>query len=175
MSELLKVAPDHIVAIDYKLRLEDGHIEDSNEGDEPLVYLHGHGQMIPGLERALEGKVPGDSDRVRIPPEEAYGPHDPEKLFKEAPDRFGFPVEVGMVLQGQLDGGHHFPIRVVAVAPDAITLDPNHPLAGKTLDFEVTVLAVRPATPEELAHGHSHDGDCEPEQCGCCEHDCDGR
>jgi FKBP-type peptidyl-prolyl cis-trans isomerase SlyD len=175
MPELLKVAPDHIVAIDYTLRLEDGQVADYSEGEEPLVYLHGHGQMIPGLERALEGKVAGDSDRVRIPPEEAYGPHDPSKIFKEAPDRFGFPVEVGMVLQGQMGGGHSFPLRVLAVESDGVTLDPNHPLAGKTLDFEVTVMAVRPATQDELRHGHSHDGGCEPEQCGCCDHDCDGR
>lgn len=175
MTEEFKVAPDHIVAIDYKLLLDDGEIVDSTEGDEPLIYLHGHDQIVPGLERALEGKAPGESDHIRVPPEDGYGVYDPSKIFKEAPDRFGFAVEVGMVVQGQLDDGQHFPIKVLAVDEDAVTLDGNHPLAGKTLDFQITVLAVRPATQEEIDHGHAHDGGCghghDHGHGGCCGHD----
>lgn len=173
MSEPVKIAPDHIVSIAYKLRIEDGRLADETKAGEPLVYLHGHGHMMPGLERALEGKVSGDSGRFRIPPEDAYGPHDPSRIFTEAPDRFGFPVEVGMVLQAQAGEGRTFPIQVVAVEPDGITLDSNHPLAGKTLDFEVDVLSVRAATPEELRMARSGGEGCSPHQCGSCGMGCE--
>jgi FKBP-type peptidyl-prolyl cis-trans isomerase SlyD len=172
MTEEFKVAKDHVVAIDYKLHLEDGQLADSTQEGEPLLYLHGRGHMVPGLESALEGKAAGWSGKFRIPPEEAYGPHDPAKIFKESPDRFGFEVKVGTVIQGRLGGGRSFPIQVIAVEPDSVTLDPNHPLAGKTLDFDVKVLAVRPATPEELQHSNSNDEGCGPDQCSCCGHDC---
>ncbi len=156
MAEQAKIARDQVVSIDYRLLDDDGSLIETTEGDEPLTYLHGRGELVPGLERALEGKVPGDTGKFHVPAADAYGDRDPEKVLREPMDRFGFPVEVGQVLQARLEDGGAISFQVLAVDADGVTLDANHPLAGKNLNFEVTVRAVRPATEEELSHGHAH-------------------
>jgi FKBP-type peptidyl-prolyl cis-trans isomerase SlyD len=154
-----KIEKGLVVSIDYKLTDDDGKLIDSSEGDEPLSYLHGHNQILPGLESALEGKVVGDTEKVHVAAGEGYGELDPEKVFAVPRDRFDFDVSVGQTLQAQMEDGQTVPFQVVELKEDSVILDGNHPLAGKALNFEVKVVAVRQATTEELDHGHAHEGD----------------
>ncbi len=156
MTERAIIGRDHVVSIDYRLTDEQGELIDTSDGAEPLVYLHGHGQIIPGLEAALDGKPQGHKDRVVIPPADGYGESDPELIFTEPKDSFEFEVEVGQLLEARDEDGESYEYNVVAVDAKGVTLDGNHPLAGKTLTFDITVVDVRPATEEELAHGHVH-------------------
>ena len=148
-----------VATIDYTLTDEKGEVLDTSEEDGPLSYLHGYGNVVPGLENALEGKTVGDSIQATLPPAEGYGEHD-EKLVEVLP-RNKFPdgeIEVGMRFHGQSHGARRV-LTVVAVDETKVTVDGNHPLAGKILKFDVTVRGVRDATEEELEHGHVHDGD----------------
>jgi FKBP-type peptidyl-prolyl cis-trans isomerase SlyD len=156
MPEPAIIGRDQIVSLDYRLTDEHGELIDSSEEGEPLVYLHGHGQIVPGLETALDGKPVGHSDRVVVTPVDGYGESDPELIFIEPKASFGFDVEVGAMLEARDPDGEAYEYQVVAVTNEGVTLDGNHPLAGKTLHFEVTVTGVRPASEEELAHGHAH-------------------
>jgi len=156
MSDSIPVGPGCVVTLHYTLSLQEGEIFETSEGDEPLSYLHGSGQVIPGLERALEGKRAGDTGTFVVAPEDGYGLHDPERVFKEKRQRFGFDVAEGQVLEAHLEDGTRLPFQVVAVDENEVTLDGNHPLAGKTLHFAIRVLEVREATEEEKAHGHVH-------------------
>jgi FKBP-type peptidyl-prolyl cis-trans isomerase SlyD len=153
----MSITRDSVVSIHYTLKNASGEVIDSSAGGEPLAYLHGHGNLIPGLERELTGKQPGDKLQVTVPPAEGYGEYDPQ-LVQRVPRRAlkGISdVRVGMRLQTQ---GEHGPraVTVTQLAGDMVTLDGNHPLAGNPLHFEVEVTGVRPATAEELAHGHVH-------------------
>jgi FKBP-type peptidyl-prolyl cis-trans isomerase SlyD len=159
MAEPLLIAPDHVISIEYVLTDDAGEELDSNKGGEPLSYLHGHGQIVPGLERELTGKPVGHVATITVPPEEGYGEHDAERLVTVGRNRFEFEPEAGQVLEASLPQGGSVPFVVVEVNKDTVVLDGNHPLAGKTLHFEIKVLGVRQATAEELEHGHSHDGD----------------
>jgi FKBP-type peptidyl-prolyl cis-trans isomerase SlyD len=154
----MKITKDSVVSIDYRLHLGDGEVVDASEPGDPLVYLHGHGETVPGLEKALEGKAAGDSLQVKVSPEEGYGRHDPEKI-EEVP-RSEFPEElelkVGSILTATDDDGLEMDFLVKEMRGDSVVVDFNHPLAGKTLHFDVTVREVRAATPEELEHGHVH-------------------
>jgi FKBP-type peptidyl-prolyl cis-trans isomerase SlyD len=156
MPESEIIGRDQIVSLDYRLTDERGELIDSSEEGEPLVYLHGHGQIIPGLEKALDGKPVGHAGRVVVDPVDGYGVSDPELVFVEPKASFGFDVEVGAMLEARDPDGESYEYQVVAVTDEGVTLDGNHPLAGKTLTFEVTVTGVRPASEEELAHGHAH-------------------
>jgi FKBP-type peptidyl-prolyl cis-trans isomerase SlyD len=144
---------DHVVTIRYVLRVE-GEVIDQGE----LPYLHGHGNIIPGLEEALEGKQVGDSLQVSVPPEKAYGPEDPEGVRVIPRDQFppDAPLEPGTQLFAQDESGQVMPFWIMEVEGDEVTIDFNHPLAGETLDFDVTISSIRAATPEELEHGHVH-------------------
>jgi FKBP-type peptidyl-prolyl cis-trans isomerase SlyD len=146
-----------VVGINYTLTDDEGTVLDTNAGGEPLAYLHGHGQIVAGLEKALEGQTLGNKVQISVPPEEGYGPSDPERRFDMPRDRFDFDVKAGDVVQAQLPDGQAVPLQVLEVKDDAVTLDGNHPLAGKTLNFDVEVINMREATAEELDHGHSHD------------------
>lgn len=162
MSEELKIKEGMVVSLDYTLRLDDGEVVDSSEGDEPLQYLHGYGQIIPGLEKALVGLAVGDSKTVVVPPDEAYGDMDME-AFEIVP-RSMFPddleLEEGLELSlRDAETDEPFDATIAEIRETEVMLDFNHPLAGETLYFEVSVPAIRPATAEELAHGHSHEGD----------------
>jgi FKBP-type peptidyl-prolyl cis-trans isomerase SlyD len=152
----MNVADQKVVSIDYTLTNNAGEVIDSSKGREPLAYLHGAGNIIPGLEKALEGKQSGDSVQAKIPPEEGYGVKDPQLVQAVPRDRFpAKDISVGMQFQAQ-GGGQTRVVTVVGVDPDNVTIDANHPLAGETLNFDVKVVEVRDATPEELSHGHVH-------------------
>jgi FKBP-type peptidyl-prolyl cis-trans isomerase SlyD len=156
MASPLLIAPDHVVSLEYHLTDDAGETLDSNKGGEPLSYLHGHDQIVPGLERALDGKAVGHEASVTVSAEDGYGARDEERLVTVGRDRFEFEPEAGQVLEASLPSGGSVPFVVVEVTKDTVVLDGNHPLAGKTLHFEVKVLGVRPASAEELEHGHVH-------------------
>ncbi|MBZ4335725.1 peptidylprolyl isomerase [Corallococcus interemptor] len=153
----MKVSNGRVVALDYRLHLGDGQIIDQSGPGQPLAYLHGHKQIVPGLEGALDGLGVGESKQVVVTPEQGYGVHKPEGV-RNVP-RTMLPTtylpQVGGTLMAQTEDGD-VPLRIIAVNPDSVVVDLNHPLAGKTLHFDVTVREVRDATQEELAHGHVH-------------------
>ena len=159
MSEQLKIKEGMVVSLEYTLRLDDEEIVDSSEGDEPLEYLHGYGQIIPGLEKALAGLTVGDSKTVVVPPTEAYGEINME-AFEIVP-RSMFPddleLEEGLELSlRDAETNEPFDASIAEIRETEVMLDFNHPLAGETLHFKVRIPAMRPATEEELAHGHAH-------------------
>lgn len=153
----MQIAKHKVATIDYTLTDANNSVIDTSEGGEPLSYIHGIGNIIPGLEAALAGKNPGDSIQVSIPPGDAYGERD-DSLTQAVPrERFESPesIEVGMQFHTEGDAGPMV-VTVVDVSNESITVDANHPLAGMTLNFAVTVREVRDATEEELSHGHVH-------------------
>ena len=157
----MQIQKNRVVSIHYTLANKQGEVIDSSEGQGPLTYLHGENQLINGLEKALEGKEPGENVNVTVPPEEAYGPVLTE-LFQEVPRSAFANIENlhdGMQLQAQTEEGQIRHVRVVKVGDDTVKIDVNHPLAGEELHFDVTVENVREATAEEVDHGHVHDGD----------------
>ncbi len=153
----MSVSNNKVVHIHYKLTNDKGEVLDTSEGRAPLAYIQGKGNIIPGLEKALEGKEKGDDLTVTIPPEEAYGVHD-ERLIQVLP-RSSFQgveeIKPGMQFQATIEG-HPQILTVTKVEGDEITVDANHPLAGESLTFDVTVTDIRDATEDELAHGHVH-------------------
>jgi FKBP-type peptidyl-prolyl cis-trans isomerase SlyD len=153
----MPIADNDVVTFHYTLRGDSDEVIDSSAGGEPLAYLHGHGNIVPGLERELAGKGVGDRLQVRVPAAQGYGEYD-RALVQKVPRRTlkGIAnLRVGLRLQAA-----HQAVTVTHIAGDMVTLDGNHPLAGKNLNFDVEITAVRPATEEELAHGHVHgDGD----------------
>ncbi len=154
----MQIADNAVVAIDYTLRDTDGEVIDASPEGQPLQYLHGAGNIIPGLEKALEGKTAGEDIDVNIPPEEAYGERD-DRLQQDVPLSMfeGVDnVEAGMRFQAQTQSGTQV-VTVAAVSGDNITVDANHPLAGQTLNFKVKVSEVREASSEEIEHGHVHE------------------
>lgn len=152
------IAKDTAVSIHYTLTLDGGKVIDSSECKDPLVYLHGHGNIIPGLERELLGKSTGEKLNVRVTPEDGYGVHNPG-LIQQVP-REAFQgvetLEVGMMFQAPGEGGHIQLIRITGIEGETITVDGNHELAGKTLNFAVEISEIREASAEELSHGHVH-------------------
>ncbi|MCP2013952.1 FKBP-type peptidyl-prolyl cis-trans isomerase SlyD [Deinococcus sp. HSC-46F16] len=151
----MNITQDKVVEIDYVLKV-DGEVVDASEGGEPLTYLHGHNNIIPGLERALEGKRQGDSLHVTVQPEDGYGARDEDNIETLDREDFEDDIEVGATYYAQAEDGSVLPFTVLAVEGDTVQVDFNAPLAGKVLDFDVTVKAVRDATAEELEHGHAH-------------------
>lgn len=153
----MQIANDVVVSIEYTLTDDQGNVIDSSVGGEPLAYLHGAGNIIPGLEVALEGKQVGDSLKVSVAPADGYGEKD-EGLLQVVPRsmfRGVDQIEPGMQFHAQTDYGMQV-ITVAKVEGDNVTVDGNHPLAGQNLNFDVKVLEVRAATAEELEHGHVH-------------------
>jgi FKBP-type peptidyl-prolyl cis-trans isomerase SlyD len=153
----MQISTGKVVSIDYTLTDDQKHVIDSSEGGEPLTYLHGVGQLIPGLEKELEGKTSGDHLDVTIAPADGYGERDDAKLKvvpRTAIQGVG-DLEIGMQLQASTAHGHQV-VTITKVEGDDVTLDANHPLAGATLHFDVTIREVRDATTEELDHGHVH-------------------
>ena len=146
-----------VVAIHYTLTDDAGVVLDASQPDRPLVYLHGAGNIIPGLEQQLLGRASGDQFVAVVSAAEAYGErvddmvqHMPRDMFQEDQE-----IEVGMRFSGNTPQGQ-ITVVVTEIEGDTVTLDGNHPLAGKTLHFDVTVDSVRPATEQELLHGHVH-------------------
>jgi FKBP-type peptidyl-prolyl cis-trans isomerase SlyD len=152
------IAKDKAVSIHYTLTLDGGKIIDSSEGKDPLVYLHGHGNIVPGLERELLGKATGEELNVRVAPEDGYGVHNAGLIQKVPREAFQGvdTLEVGMMFQAPGESGHIQLIRVTEIEGETITVDGNHELAGKTLNFAVEISEVREASAEELSHGHVH-------------------
>lgn len=151
----MNVTQDKVVDLDYKLTV-DGELIDHSEPGEPLVYLQGHSNIIPGLERALEGKAVGDSLQVTVQPEDGYGERDEDAVEDLSREDFDDDIEVGATYYAQAEDGSVIPFTVLEVNGDSVKVDFNPPLAGKVLHFDVKVLAVRDATAEELDHGHAH-------------------
>jgi len=153
----MQIAQNSVVSFHYTLTDDQGQVLDSSEGREPLVYLQGVGQIVPGLEKAMEGRQVGDQFKVDVVPEEGYGVHHAE-LVQEVP-REAFQgvedIQPGMQFQGRGPQGV-INVTVTKVDSDKVHIDGNHPLAGQTLHFDVEVTDVRQASEEELAHGHVH-------------------
>lgn len=163
-NQNLSVKDDVVVSIDYTLRLDDGEVVDSSEGREPLQYLHGRGQIVPGLERELYGMNVGDEKSVTVTAEEGYGDYDDERLQRVPLSNFpdDIDLEEGMsVRMRDVNTDQLFDAYIDEIDDEAVTLDFNHPLAGETLFFDIKVVDVREASSDELAHGHAHDGDHE--------------
>ena len=159
----MNIQNNSAVSFHYSLTDDDGISIDSSEGKEPLGYLHGAGNIIPGLEKALEGKKVGDSLTVAVTAAEGYGEVQKE-LIQEVPHEAfqGIDnIEPGMQFEAQTGQGGSVPVTVIAVTEEIVTVDGNHPLAGKNLNFDVTITEVREASEEELAHGHTHGADGE--------------
>jgi len=157
----MQIAKNKVVSIHYTLKNDAGTVIDSSEGDAPLVYLHGAQNIIPGLEKALEGKVSDDALEVSIDAVDAYGEYNKE-LTQVVPSNMFEGVdtlEPGMEFQAETADGMQV-IRIAAVNGDEVTIDGNHPLAGERLHFDVNVAEVRDATADEISHGHIHSEGC---------------
>jgi FKBP-type peptidyl-prolyl cis-trans isomerase SlyD len=153
----MSITRDQVVSIHYTLKNDAGEVLDHSADGEPLTYLHGHGNLIPGLERELAGKNAGDKLQVTIAPADAYGEYDPQLVQRVARRSLKglADIRIGMRLQAQSGHGARA-VTVTQIVGDMVTLDGNHPLAGNTLHFEVEVAEVRAATEAELSHGHVH-------------------
>ena len=154
------VNDDVVVSLDYTLTV-DGQVVDSTEGDEPLQFLQGHQNIIPGLERELNGMHIGQSKTVIVPAADAYGEIDPDNIVDVPRDEFPteIPLETGIELEVKNADGEVLTATIAEVTADSVQLDFNHPLAGKELTFNVTVVDLRAPTEEEMAHGHVHADD----------------
>jgi FKBP-type peptidyl-prolyl cis-trans isomerase SlyD len=153
-----KVKDGLVVGLDYTLRLDDGEVIDSSGDNEPLEFLQGGGQIIPGLEQALYGMTVGDEKNVVVQPDDGYGEEDPNAYQTVPRDTFPADLDLtpGRGLQLRDQQGQVFVAYVSELKPDGVVLDFNHPLAGETLHFDVKIASLRQATNEELEHGHSH-------------------
>ena len=153
----MQIAQNTVAAFHYTLTDDAGQVIDSSNGREPLTYMHGKGQIVPGLEKQMEGRKAGDKFNADVAPAEGYGEHQAE-LMQEVP-REAFQgvedIQPGMQFQGQGPQGV-VNVTVTKVEDGKVHIDGNHPLAGKTLHFAIEVADVREATKEELEHGHMH-------------------
>jgi FKBP-type peptidyl-prolyl cis-trans isomerase SlyD len=156
----MQITKHKIVTIDYTLTNVKGTVLDSSLGAEPLTFIQGVGSIIPGLENALEGKSSGDKFTVHIIPEEGYGPRNEALTQVVSKDLFVDvkELQVGMQFEAQTNAGKQL-LTITRIEGNDVTIDGNHPLAGETLKFDVTVREVRDATKEELSHGHAHGPD----------------
>lgn len=153
----MQIADRRVAQFHYTLTNDQGEVIDSSTGHDPLTYLHGKGNIVPGLEKALVGKQAGDMLKVSVPPDEGYGLLLPEMIQVVPRDSFQGVDEIkaGMRFQAQTEHGPLM-VRVTQVTEDSVTVDGNHELAGQTLHFEIEVTDVRDASVEEVLHGHVH-------------------
>ncbi|GAB6070172.1 peptidylprolyl isomerase [Thiomicrorhabdus hydrogeniphila] len=152
----MSIQQDKVALIEYTLTNQHGEQIDASNGN-PLAYLHGHQNLIPGLEAELEGKAVGDKFTANIPAEQAYGER-VDALVQTVPSSMFQGVEeleVGMRFEAQSEQGMHS-VEITAIEDDQVTVDGNHPLAGEALTFEIEVVGLRDSTPEEVEHGHAH-------------------
>ena len=153
----MQIEKNKVVGIEYTLTDNEGQVLDTSKDREPLFYIHGVGALIPGLEEALEGKDKGHASKVSVKPEKGYGPKQDELIHQVSKTQFQNKKDIAPGMHFQADtpqGAQRF--IVTEVEGEMITLDGNHPLAGKTLHFDVEVVEVREATSDELDHGHVH-------------------
>lgn len=150
------IAQDTVVTLHYTLKNDAGAVVDSSQGREPLTYLHGHNNIVVGLEKGLTGKAAGDALTVVVEPAEGYGLRDPNS--RRAVPREAFPegVAAGMQLFAEDGNGRAIPIWVLAVGDETVEIDLAHPLAGERLHFDIEIVELRDAKPAELQHGHPH-------------------
>jgi FKBP-type peptidyl-prolyl cis-trans isomerase SlyD len=154
------IGENKVATFHYTLKNDGGEVLDSSDGREPLAYLHGAGNIVPGLEQQLQGKSVGDRFEATVSPEDGYGVRDgrPQPV-----DRAAFPptarIERGMMFQAQTPEGEMIPLWVDRVEDQTVWVDENHPLAGVTLHFAVEVVGIRDATDSEIEHGHPHGPD----------------
>ena len=158
----MKAQKDSVVAIHYTLKDDEGEVIDSSTGQEPLEYLHGHNNIVAGLEEVLEGAEVGAAVEVKVPPEKGYGNFDPEWVQKVPKSSFQGvdDLQIGMVFVADTEAGPR-QLFITAIEGDEVEVNGNHPLAGQTLNFSVTVEAIRAAAEEELAQGHANAPDGE--------------
>lgn len=163
----MKIAENTVVAVEYTLKNAEGEVLDSSEGMPPLEYLHGRGNIIPGLENALEGLGAGEERQVVVAPAEGYGEYNPALVAKVPRDHFHAveTIEPGMKFHAEMSDGLRV-MTVKAVGEDTVTMDGNHDLAGVPLHFSVKIVSVREASDEEIQHGRPHHED----GCGCGHH-----
>ena len=156
-SDSMTIGDDSVVSFHYKLRDDTGTFNESSEEGSPVVYMHGHNNIVPGLEKELAGKKSGDKLTATVTPEEGYGQRN-ESAVQRVPVKHlatRGPFSVGQtVVVNTREGGRQ--ARVIKVGHFNVDLDLNHPLAGRTLTFDVEIVEVRAATEQELAHGHAH-------------------
>jgi FKBP-type peptidyl-prolyl cis-trans isomerase SlyD len=161
----MKIEPQHVVSLTYDLYVnqEDGTeaLVESATQEQPLTFLYGAGQMLPKFEENLSALSTGDPYDFRLEAEDAYGQYDDEAVANLPKDMFkGTEIpDVGSIVPLQDNNGNHFQGQVVSLAEDAVIVDLNHPMAGQALHFKGNIINVRPATPEELSHGHAHGPD----------------
>lgn len=160
------VSKNMVVTIDYTVTDTEGAELDSSRDSAPFSFMQGTGSVVPGLEAALEGRRPEDHFQVTIQPKDGYGERDEDLVFSIPKERLAEieDLEVGSHFHVRKDSGEVMMLTVTGIKDGVVTVDGNHPLAGSTLHFDVTVKDVRAATGEELEHGHAHGG-------GCCGHD----
>ncbi|MFA5983273.1 MAG: peptidylprolyl isomerase [Methylococcaceae bacterium] len=153
----MQISNNMAVSFHYTLTNDQGEVLDSSVDGEALVYLHGMGNIIFGLEKAMADKVVGDKFKVRVDPEEAYGEYVEDKIQVLPMSMFEGveTVEEGMTFHADMGDGNGT-VTVINVNGDDVTIDGNHPLAGEALTFDVEVIAIRPASEEEISHGHIH-------------------
>ena len=155
----MNIEKNKVVTFHYSVFEADGTQAETSQGRDPLVILYGYGNIIPGLEKALEGKAAGDHVEVTVEPEEAYGERSDALLQRVPKKRFGDAKLVpGQMLMVQTEQGSR-PLKVLKVGMSVVDVDFNHPMAGKTLRFEVDIQSVRDGNEEEIAHGHAHGSD----------------
>ena len=152
----MAIGKDTVVGVRYQLYGTEGQLIEETE--EPLEYLHGgYGGMFPAVEKALEGKDVGETCRVRLGPDDGFGDYDADLVHVEPREKFPDTIEIGMEFEGTgTESGDTVLYRVTDIAEDKVVVDGNHPLAGQTLHIECTITSVRPASAEELSHGHVH-------------------
>jgi FKBP-type peptidyl-prolyl cis-trans isomerase SlyD len=152
----VQITKDTVVSITYELLDADGGTVEKTE--DPVEYLHGgYDGIFPLVEKALSGKSAGESCKVRLGPDDAFGDYNAELVHLEPRNKFPDNIKVGMQFEGRgAESGHAMIYTVTDIADDKVVVDGNHPLAGRTLEFSCTITAVRAATKEELAHGHVH-------------------
>jgi FKBP-type peptidyl-prolyl cis-trans isomerase SlyD len=155
---MVAIGKDRAVALDYVLKIDDGVVVDASSKGDPIWYLHGHGNLVPGLEAGIEGMKAGESRVVVVEPQDGYGERQDERVHTVPKTSFpaGSEFQMGTMITATSPEGHQVPGKIVGVEPKTVTVDFNHELAGKTLTFEITVNDVREAHPEELSHGHVH-------------------
>lgn len=158
----MQITDQKVVFFDFTLKGDDGEVIDSSIDEEPVAYLHGVGEVVPGLEAAFEGKAEGDRFQVTVQPSEGFGERDEalcevvlKEEFEEVDD-----LEVGMQFRVPTDDGESI-VTVVEIGEETVSLDGNHDLCGMVLHFDVTVREVRDATENEMAHGHAHGDGCD--------------
>lgn len=149
----MQITKHKVAAIHYTLTDNDGKVLDSSAGREPLYYIHGIGNLIPGMEDGLEGKVKGDKFNIKVAPEKGYGVKD-DKLTQKVPRTAFGTQEIKPGMQFQTNQGQV--VTVTHVGLESITVDANHPLAGVELNFAVEVMEIRDASADEISHGHVH-------------------